>query len=160
MATNKSIYFQALEYLVENDLKSSPKKELLISYKYDGLNFMPPRSISGFKVKFLKDSGKPDDLHFINGFSRIFEIEPIDVLEETLQLKINVLLSLNSNKSNFDALIQTLLPHEQEKVLHLVEANQNNINLLMNIEWHRFEFQLNSDQGQFILSNHERVIIN
>ena len=88
----------------------------------------------------------------------MFEIEPVDVIQNFLQVKINVSISIESNDDNYTSMLENLTMLERDTLLKIVGSERKSINLNMNIETHLFDFLYDCDKNHFVLAKHQKVL--
>lgn len=113
MNEDKSIYYQSISYLLENELLIQDNGRIFIAFKYSGLSFSPPPKINSTNIIFLFDIKNQQTLYTINGVFRYLEIEPVEVVKNYLHVKININLSIDIKADNFDIIKNNLSPYEK-----------------------------------------------
>ena len=156
----KSLYHQALDYLIRHNEIIINDNRLLLAYKYLDLNFFHPPKLGNVEVYLLDNLERQELEYGKDGLLRYLEIEPMDVVKSVLRIKLNVCLSINSDAKNYDLMIDQLSAVEREGVWNAVGSEKRKINLFFNIETHLVDFIFDCENNGFALKEHQKVIIN
>ena len=97
MPENKSIYHQALSYLILNEEITVHQQQVAITLDYSGIKFSPPRKIGDVSIIYLYDQEKQSQELQRNGVFRRCIIEPVEVIKNFLSVTIHVSVSIDCN---------------------------------------------------------------
>lgn len=156
MKNNESVYLEAIKLIINSN--DNKPQDLVITFKYKNINFFPPKIIGDTKIIYLSNPDKQFDQLAHHGVLRFLEIEPVDIVNNYVQLKINSSLSLKSDINNYDLMLKNLSSIEKKVLLSITDLDKKSIDLFINIESHIFDFGYDCDQSSFFLSNHKKLL--
>ena len=125
---------------------------------YNGIKIDHPRVFEG--VSLVHYSGSEEQIrgYMNDGFIRILQIEPVEIVESSVNLKIDVSLEIISESSNHSNLMRQLAEYERKALFNIGKGDMQEIKMYLNVEHHYFKFDFDCDSHSFELSSHERKI--
>lgn len=153
MNTKDSLYLVSLKIL-SDDLGTS---KLFVAFKYQFNKVELPKFSDNLELIQIRNLDKQLGYYAENGVLRLCEIEPIEVIDDILQLKIDIGLSISSTSNNYVKMLELLKENERDTLLRLVGNNRQQINLYMNLENHYFNFRYDCENQSFKLAKHQKT---
>jgi len=139
--SRKSIYYRCIQFLIDNN-------SVNVAFAHDGLSFDPPYDLSVQESLFRN-----------NSILRMLEIEPVEVVENYLKIKINIIVSLKANRSNLKEIYMKLSLNEKKVFNSIIEDDQDDKNASINIEHNIIFFTYDCETFQFKISKHQKLSI-
>ena len=157
MKKAESIYLQALRKVVEEYY--SAHSQVFITFKYQGINFFPPKKIGDTEITFIRYTNLQQEQWQEDGYLKFLEVYPVDVVSNFIRIQIGASLSLKVLPNNFDSIANKLTVAERDTFTELMKRKQKTNDLFINIENYSFDFLYDCDKACFTLGQYSRRVL-